>query len=60
MQPVDLGVKKAPKHERFLAYRARALQEFEAWATALGIPLGSAAGMDKQAEEAAAEAALRR
>lgn len=59
VEPVDLGVKKAPKHERYLAYRARAIKDFEAWTAGLGIDLGSAAELDQQAEEAAREAALR-
>jgi methylenetetrahydrofolate--tRNA-(uracil-5-)-methyltransferase len=60
VEPVDLGVKKAPKHERFLAYRARAIKDYEEWLAGLGIPLGSAAEMDEQAQKAADAAQMDR
>jgi methylenetetrahydrofolate--tRNA-(uracil-5-)-methyltransferase len=61
VEPVDLGgKKKAPKHERFLAYRARALDEFEAWLKSTEIPAGDASKMDEQAKKAAEEAALQK
>ena len=59
VEPVALAGwrKKAPKHERFLAYRARAIQDFEGWLKGLGIPLGDAGDLDRQAEQAARAAA---
>lgn len=60
VEPVALGKKKAPKHERFLAYRARAIQDFEAWIQGLKIPMGDAGDLDRQAEEAAKAAELER
>jgi methylenetetrahydrofolate--tRNA-(uracil-5-)-methyltransferase len=62
VEPVGLpgSKKKAPKHERFLAYRARALDEFEGWLKGLGIPAGDASKLDEQAKKAAEEAALQK
>jgi methylenetetrahydrofolate--tRNA-(uracil-5-)-methyltransferase len=48
------------KYQRFLAYRARGIRDFAAWAGALGIELGDVSGLDAQAEEAAREAELRK
>lgn len=57
VEPVEMGEGKTSKYQRFLAYRARAIKDFEAWAGALGVPLGSAEDLDRQAAEAAAAAA---
>jgi methylenetetrahydrofolate--tRNA-(uracil-5-)-methyltransferase len=40
VEPMPAGKKEA-KHERYLRYRARALDEFEAWAAGLGLELHS-------------------
>jgi methylenetetrahydrofolate--tRNA-(uracil-5-)-methyltransferase len=59
VEPVELGG-KAAKHQRFLAYRERAIKDFEAWAGRLEIPLGDSGDLDRQAAEAAAEAEAER
>jgi methylenetetrahydrofolate--tRNA-(uracil-5-)-methyltransferase len=51
---------KESKYARFLAYRERAVREFEDWARTLGIPLGDASGLDDQAAKAAVEAEERK
>jgi hypothetical protein len=40
VEPMPAGKKEA-KHERYLRYRERALNDFEAWAASLGLELGS-------------------
>ena len=51
---------KAGKYQRYLAYRERAIEQFEAWLAPLGIPLGDASDLDRQAAEAAAAAEAQR
>jgi methylenetetrahydrofolate--tRNA-(uracil-5-)-methyltransferase len=55
VEPMPAGKKEA-KHERYLRYRARALETFESWAATLGLKLGSDALL--QVEPEAAPAAL--
>jgi methylenetetrahydrofolate--tRNA-(uracil-5-)-methyltransferase len=55
VEPVPLpGGPKASKYTRYLAYRERAIKQFEAWLAPLGVPLGDASDLDRQAAEAAA------
>ena len=58
--PAVAGRGRSGKYGRFLAYRARAMEQLEAWARGLGRPLGDVSAMDAQAAEAAAEAAARK
>jgi methylenetetrahydrofolate--tRNA-(uracil-5-)-methyltransferase len=55
VEPMPSGKKEA-KHERFLRYRARALEEFEAWAGTLGLDLGPVDLIEPAAEPAPVEA----